>query len=130
MNEREKSDSPMLPRKLPNRGWGALQPAKGVEVRGLAEGNSLQQTRFRTEGLAALQSPLGRIRQEGRKGRKLKFTALWHHTYQEEWLWEAYFELNRTATPGVDGQTWQQYVENLDGSFRSLATEISALWRL
>jgi hypothetical protein len=63
MNEREKSDSPILPRKLPNKGCGALQPAEGVEGRGLAEGNSLQQTRFRTQGRADLQSALGRIRQ-------------------------------------------------------------------
>jgi hypothetical protein len=44
MNERGKSDSLIVPGKLPNKGCGALQPAEGVEGRGLAEGNPVQQT--------------------------------------------------------------------------------------
>jgi hypothetical protein len=49
MNERGKSDSPIVPGKLPNKGCGALQPAEGVEERGLAKGNPIQQTRSRTQ---------------------------------------------------------------------------------
>jgi hypothetical protein len=49
MNERGKSDSLIVPGKLPNKGCGALQPAEGVEGRGLAEGNPVQQTRLRTQ---------------------------------------------------------------------------------
>ena len=124
MNEREKSDSPILPRKLPNKGCGALQRAEGVEGRGLAEGNSLQQTRFRTQGRADLQSALGRVRQAARKDRKFKFTALWHHIYHVERFREAYFEVNRTATPGVDGQTWQQYGKNLDANLQDLSDRL------
>lgn len=40
MNERGKSDSPILPGKLPNKGCGAPQPAEGVEGKGLAMGES------------------------------------------------------------------------------------------
>jgi len=39
MNERGKSDSPIAPGKLPNKGRGALRFAEGVEGKGLAEGN-------------------------------------------------------------------------------------------
>jgi hypothetical protein len=39
MNERGKSDSLIVPEKLPNKGCGAPRPAEGVEGRGLAEGN-------------------------------------------------------------------------------------------
>ena len=63
MNERGKSDSPILPEKLSNKGGSALRPAEGVEGRGLAEGNLFQQPRFRTQSRADLQNALRQIRQ-------------------------------------------------------------------
>ena len=63
MNERGKSDSPIVPGKLPNKGRGALRFAEGVEGRGLAEGNLFQQPRFRTQSRTDLQNALRRIRQ-------------------------------------------------------------------
>jgi hypothetical protein len=63
MNERGKSDSPILPGKLPNKGGGAPQPAEGVEGRGLATGNPIQRTRSRTQSRKDLQRALERIRQ-------------------------------------------------------------------
>ena len=63
MNERGKSDSLIVPGKLPNKGCGALRPAEGVEGRGLAEGNLFQQTRFRTQSRSDLQNALRLIRQ-------------------------------------------------------------------
>ena len=67
MNERGKSDSSIVPGKLPNKGCGAPHPAEEVEGRGLAKGNPGQQTRFRTQGRADLQHALVRIRQAARK---------------------------------------------------------------
>jgi hypothetical protein len=49
MNGRGKSDSSIVPRKLPNKGSGAPQSAEGVEGRGLTKGNPDRQTRFRTQ---------------------------------------------------------------------------------
>ena len=49
MNERGKSDSLIVPGKLPNNGCSALRPAEEVEGRGLAEGNPDQQIRLRTQ---------------------------------------------------------------------------------
>ena len=62
MNERGKSDSPIGPEKLPNKGGGALRPAEEVEERGLAKGNPVQQTRSRTQSRKDLQRALERIR--------------------------------------------------------------------
>jgi hypothetical protein len=62
MNERGKSDSLIVPGKLPNKGCGALRPAEEVEGRGLAKGNPDQQTRSRTQSLRDLQHALERIR--------------------------------------------------------------------
>ena len=67
MNERGKSDSSIVPMKLPNKGCGAPQSAEEVEGRGLAKGNPGQQTRFRTQGRTDLQHALVRIRQVPRK---------------------------------------------------------------
>ena len=63
MNERGKSDSPIVPEKLPNKGRGAPRSAEEVEGRGLAKGNRSQQTRFRTQSRTDLQNALRRIRQ-------------------------------------------------------------------
>ena len=46
MNGRGKSDSSIVPRKLPNKGGGAPRSAEG---RGLTKGNPDRQTRFRTQ---------------------------------------------------------------------------------
>jgi hypothetical protein len=59
MNNHGKSDRPIVPEKLPNKGGGAPQPAEG---RGRAKGNLAQQTRFRTQGRIDLQHALERIR--------------------------------------------------------------------
>jgi len=63
MNERGKSDSPILPEKRPNKGCGVPRPAEGVEGRGLAKGNPIRQTRSRTQSQKGLQRALERIRQ-------------------------------------------------------------------
>jgi group II intron reverse transcriptase/maturase len=124
MNERRKSDSPILPRKLPNNDWGAPQSAEEVEGRGLAKGNPVQQTRSRTQSRKDLQQALERIRQAARKDKKQQFTALWHHVYNVERLWESYYRLKRNASPGVDGQTWRHYGENLEENIRDLSDRL------
>jgi hypothetical protein len=79
MNERGKSDSSIVPGKLPNKGRGALRFAEGVEGRGLAEGNLFQQPRFRTQSRSDLQHALRRIRQAAQKDRN-------RHPYPEQRL--------------------------------------------
>lgn len=124
MNERGKSDSPIVPEKLSNKGCGALQPAEGVEERGLAKGNPIQQTKSRTQSRRDLQHAVERIRQVARKDRRLRFTALWHHVYNENCLRESYYGLKRSAAPGVDGETWQHYGENLEENLRGLSKRL------
>jgi RNA-directed DNA polymerase len=124
MKERGKSDSPIVPGKLPNKGRGALRFAEGVEGRGLAEGNLFQQPRFRTQSRSDLQNALRRIRQAAQRDRKLRFTALWHHVYDVGRLRKAYYSLKRKATPGVDGQTWQQYGQKLEDNLWDLSERL------
>ena len=94
--------------------------AEVVEGRELAKGNSGQQTRVRTQCRAALSRALDRVRQAARDPAK-RLTALWHHVYSIDRLREAYNSLNHDAAPGVDGQTWAAYGEQLETNLRDLS---------
>jgi hypothetical protein len=61
MSGHGKSDSPILPEKSPNKVDG--QAAEGMEERGLAEGNLLEQNAPRTQGRASAYNELGRVRE-------------------------------------------------------------------
>jgi RNA-directed DNA polymerase len=112
MNEHGKSDRPVVPEKSPNK---AGQPvAEGMEGRGLAKGNPLQQNASRTPGRNDAPSALERIRQAAKKDRKLRFTALLHHIYNLDTIRWAYLRLKREAAAGVDGETWRHYGEELE----------------
>ena len=71
-----------------------------------------------------VQQALGRVRRAGQKDKGLGFTALLHHVYHLDSLREAYFSLKREAAPGVDGQTWRQYGENLEANLRELSERL------
>ena len=126
MNGRGKSDKPIVPQKPANNGAPARvgTPAERVEGRGLAKGNPNQQTRPWTQGQDSLQSALDRIRQVAERDKEARFTALWHHVYDPARLWKAYFEMKKDAAPGVDGQTWQQYGEDLENNLQDLSARL------
>jgi len=71
-----------------------------------------------------LQQALDRVRQAASRDKRLRFTTLWHHVYCVDRLREAYFGLKRDAAPGVDGQTWRQYGEDLEASLQDLSTRL------
>jgi len=71
-----------------------------------------------------LQSALQRIRQAASREQELRFTTLWHHVYDTGSLREAYFGLKRNAAPGVDGETWRHYGENLKENLRNLSDRL------
>ena len=119
MNGHRKSDSSIVPQKPLNN---AGQPvAEAVEGRGLAKGNSVQQTRSRTQGRIRLQHALDRIREAACRDKELRFTTLWHHVYRIDHLREAYFRLKRDSAAGVDGETWQHYGEALESNLHALS---------
>jgi RNA-directed DNA polymerase len=125
MHERGKSDRPIVPRKPPNKGGAAASLAEGAEGRGLAKENPFQQTQPIGHSAApGWQNALERIRQAASRDRTVRFTALWHHVAHVERLREAYFALRRDSVPGVDGQTWQQYGEDLDANLEDLSSRL------
>jgi RNA-directed DNA polymerase len=149
MNEREKSDRPVVPEKSANEKqdyWSFFK--ERMEGRGLAkekeEGEALLHAEPATqvdrtpsrvgkgggeESAAAdpedLSQGLDRIRAAARKDKELKFTSLWHHVYDVARLREAYFALRRDAAAGVDGQTWQEYGSKLEGNLGDLSDRLA-----
>src|ERR1035441_7965977 len=119
MNERRKSDRPVVPVKSPNK---AGQPAaEGMEGRGLTKGNPLEQNASRTQSRIGAPSALERIRQAASKDKEMRFTALFHHIYAPGALCAAYLSLKREAAPGVDGETWRHYGEALEINLQNLS---------
>jgi len=122
MHGRGKSDRPVVPTKSPNK---AGQPAaEAAEGRGLAKGNTDPQNAPRTQSRAhGAPSALDRVREVARRDRKAKFTTLLHHVTVER-LSAAFHALSRSAAPGVDGVTWEQYAGNLEANIRDLHTRL------
>src|SRR5947209_16905656 len=122
MNAQGKSDRPVVPMKSPNN---AGQPvAEGMEGSGLAKGNPRQQNAPRTPSREGAPSALERVRQAARQDRKLRFTALLHHSYDIHRLRAAYLALTREAAPGVDGETWRHYGEALEERLHDLSERL------
>ena len=95
-------------------GEGGKPHAEGVEGSGQAKGNAIPQNMLRTQGRESVPSARERIRQAAETDKGRRFTALLHHVYNIDNLREAYFGLKRDAAPGVDGETWRAYGEQLE----------------
>src|SRR6266566_3414804 len=129
MNGRRKSDRPVVATKPANKAGelatAANAPvAERVERRGLAKGKPPRQNTNRALDREVVQSALRRIRQAAVKDRKVRFTSLMHHIYNLSTLREAYYGLKRDAAPGVDGETWRQYGENLESNLEELSARL------
>ena len=71
-----------------------------------------------------LPNAMERIRQAASRDKQLRLTTLWHHVYNIEHLRKAYLSLKRNASPGVDGETWRHYGEDLEGNLQDLADRL------
>src|SRR5215510_5649414 len=107
---------------MPNQQAQAATAEVG-EGREVAKGNAGQHNRVRTQGRVTLSRALDRVRQAAKESGK-RLTALWHHVYSIDRLREAYNSLNHKAAPGVDGQTWATYGEQLDTNLRGLSDRL------
>src|SRR6266487_1547289 len=122
MTELGKSDSRVRPRKVPNK--ARRRAAEGLEERRLAKRNLPQATTLRTQGRARAHAALGRVRQAVEQKKGVRFTALLHHIYAIDTLRAAFYELERDAAPGVDGETWEHYGEELEANLTELSDRL------
>ena len=105
----EKSDTPIVPKNLPNKG---ADPAEAAEGRGVAEGNAGEAPTHRTQSRGRVSMGLEGVREAARRDRRAQFTALLHHI-TPTLLTESFYALRREAAAGVDGVTWTSYEEGL-----------------
>jgi len=132
MNGRGKSDGPIVPKKPANKGGAARldrghpdePPAERTEGRGPAKGNPPQDDGDRTRSRDTLDAALERIRRAASRDKTLRLTALWHHVYNVDRLRESYLALRPGAAAGVDGQTWQEYGQALEGNLQDLSDRL------
>ena len=124
MYEPGKSDSRVVPKKVPNK--ARRRVAEGLEGRRLAKRNRPQATTFRTQGRARVDVALGRVRQAAKQKKGERFTALLHHIYAavHAWCRITFYNLERDAAPGVDGETWEHYGEQLEANLADLSDRL------
>jgi len=102
-----KSDEGVVPmnhRRPSGRGTGEGRPETA--------GNPDWPTIAETQDSACMLSGLERVRQAAKKDKGRTFTNLMHHI-TVGMLEDAYRSLKRSAAPGIDGVTWEQYGESL-----------------
>ena len=122
MNGHGQSDNGIVPEKYPNKAQNSV--AEDMEGRSLVKGNAFESNMYRTQSRASMRNTLERIRRFVRKEPKEKLTALYHHVYRVEYLQDAYWQVKRHAAAGIDGQTWEQYGQNLEKNIKELTERL------
>jgi RNA-directed DNA polymerase len=123
MHGKEQSDSPIVPRKPVNKAAQAV--AESAEGSGGTKRNADLQSTDRTQSRDAVSQAQGRIRDAVNRNKKERLTALLHHV-DVDCLRRAFFSLKKRAAPGVDGVTWDQYAERLEGNLEDLHARVHA----
>ena len=117
-----KSDSRIVPKKVPNK--ARRQVAEGLEGRRLAKRNSRQASTLRTQSRARVHAALERVRRAAEQQTGVRFTALLHHIYAIDTLRAAFHDLKRDAAPGVDGETWEHYSQELEANLAGVSNRV------
>ena len=117
----EKSDTPIVPKKLPNKG---VSPAEAMEGRSVAKGNANESPAPWTLSRdTSASTGLEGVREAARRNRQCRFTSLLHHV-TPALLVKSFYALRKQAAAGVDGVTWQDYESRLYGRVPELHREI------
>ncbi len=124
----EKSDSPIVPEKPPNKHGDDKPCAEVVEERGELVWNAKQGGMRRTLSRASSRSKilvgsmshgLLRVRRAAERDKSTRFTSLMHHITPDT-LAASYRALKHDAAPGVDGCVWTEYGQKLQENLASL----------
>ncbi len=105
---------PILPEKQANSPLGSLQREGGRRGTESQEGKTAG-----TPGPESVSTKLLRIAELAREAPDMAFTTLAHHI-DLEFLKEAYRRTRKDGAAGVDGETADDYEEELEGNLRSL----------
>ena len=117
-----KSDSLVVPGKRANNA-GPQTVAESVEERGLTKENANQPLLVRTQSRVAGSRGLLGVRVKARQDKKARFNNLLNHI-TPELLRASFFDLKKTAAPGIDGETWAEYAVNFEARIIDLHSRI------
>jgi RNA-directed DNA polymerase len=121
MHALEKSDCAVLPVKQPNKEG---QPsAEAVEGRAQTKENIVPSHLHPTQSGKRMSQGLDGVRKAARERKQEQLTALLHHL-SIELLRDSFYALQRKASPGVDGVTWQEYESRLEDRLIDLHSRV------
>src|ERR1700730_15423916 len=121
MHVLEKSDCAVVPVKQPNKEG---QPsAEAVEGRTQTKENIVPSHMHPTQSGKRMSQGLDGVRKAARERKQERFTALLHHL-SVGLLRESFYALQRKASPGVDGVTWQEYETGLEDRLIDLHSRV------
>src|ERR1039457_3289205 len=107
----EKSDCAVLPVNQPNK--GVRPSAEAGEGRAQTRENIVQSHMRPTQRGKGMSQGLDGVRKTAKERQHGRFPALLHHL-NVDLLRDSFFALQRKASPGVDGVTWQEYESGLE----------------
>jgi group II intron reverse transcriptase/maturase len=117
-----KSDSLVVPEKRANNA-GLPTAAESVEERRLTKENASQPLLVRTQSRGTKSRGLLGVREIARDDKNAKFNNLLNHI-TPELLQASFFDLKKTAVPGIDGETWAEYAEDFETRIIDLHSRI------
>src|SRR5271157_5064335 len=117
----EKSDCAVVPVNQPNKEG---QPsAEAGEGRAQTRENIVQSHMRPTQSGKRMSQGLDGVRKAAKEGKQERFTALLHHM-SVRLLRDSFYALQRKASPGVDGVTWQEYEAGLEDRLVDLHSRV------
>jgi len=117
----EKSHCAIVPVKQPNK--GRQLPAEVGEGRARMKENIDQSHMLLTQSGKGMSQGLDGVRRAARERRQERFTSLLHHL-NVDLLRDSFYALQRKASPGVDGVTWQEYETGLEDRLIDLHSRV------
>src|SRR5213079_1542617 len=121
MHVPEKSDCAVVPVNRPNKGG---QPsAEAGEGRAQTRENIIQSHMHPTQTGKRMSQGLDGVQKAAKERKQERFTALLHHL-NVDLLRDSFYALQRKASPGVDGVTWQEYETGLEDRLVDLHSRV------
>ena len=117
----EKSDCAVLPVNQPNK--GGQSSAEAGEGRAQTKENIVQSHMHPTQSGKRMSQGLDGVRKVAKERKQERFTALLHHL-NVDLLRDSFYALQRKASPGVDGVTWQEYETGLEDRLVDLHSRV------
>jgi len=93
------------------------------EERARAKENIVQSNTHPTQSGKGVSQGLRGVRQAAKERKQEQFTALLHHL-NVNLLRDSFYALKRQAAPGVDGVTWKEYENGLEGRLADLHSRV------